>query len=111
VPIPVIVAGGGADLAGGTMASLDVGAWIEPPCDGGKSYWVLESKVTDTYGLMYYSSMPRIGVVTDEDGDMEAMRVESIGDILYVKFQEGEIVDVDADEVEDVVKVVGELFS
>ena len=91
-------------------ASLDVGAWIEPPLDGGKSYWVLESKVTDTYALMYYSSMPRIEVVTDEGGDMEATRVESIGDILYVKFQEGEIVDVEADEVEEVVKVVGELF-
>lgn len=106
------MAGGGADTGGGMpAASLDVGAWIEPPLDGGKSYWVLESKFTDTYGLMYYSSMPRIEVMTDEDGDMGATRVESIGDILYVKFQEGEIVDVDADEVEDVAKVVEELFG
>ena len=106
------MAGGGADMGGGMpAASLDVGAWIEPPLDGGKSYWVLESKFMDTYGLMYYSSMPRIEVMTNEDGDMGATRVESIGDILYVKFQEGEIVDVDADEVEDVAKVVEELFG
>ena len=61
VPIPVIMDSSGADMAEEMpAASLDVGAWIEPPLDGGKSYWVLESKVTDTYALMYYSSMPRI---------------------------------------------------
>ena len=110
MPIPVI--GADADMTDFVpAASLDVGAWIRPPPDGGGCYWVLESKFTDTYGLMYYSSMPGLDVNTDDDGEPEVTRVESIGDVLYMKLQQGEVVDVGTDEVEAVARLVGELFE
>ena len=91
--------------------SLDLGKWIKPPSKHVGLYWVLESKFTESYALMYYSSMPGIDMGANEEGNPEGTIVESIGDVLYMKIQHSEVVDVEADEVESVVTLVVDLFG
>ena len=112
VPIPVI-SGEVEVTEAKSRNSLEVDAWIIPPVDGGESYWICESKITDTYGLFYYSSLPCVGDNREENDDVEGSNVtmmEKIGDVLYVKMQHGEVVDVTPEEVCEVAKKIAELF-
>jgi hypothetical protein len=115
VPIPVI------DSDADTVELLDVAperhlnidAWIKPPVDGTGSYWSLESNVTDTYGLWYYLGIPCYGVGSGQSidvGEPDVMRVESIGDILYIKIHQGDVVDVEPEEVPEVTRMINDLF-
>ena len=83
-----------------TEASLEVEEWLACPMAPG--LWSKHIKTTDTYALFYYSSMPTIAPAQAREIPGAPLTVfEAVSDMLFVRLQQGQVVDVkDQDVIE-----------
>ncbi|KAF8320640.1 hypothetical protein F5887DRAFT_1031400 [Amanita rubescens] len=100
-------------------APVDVGdsfwavdSWIAPPAtsDVPLNQWTKNIKITETHALFYYSL--KSGAVTNS-GHSEENRVrreEAIGDILYLRLQGGQTVNIEDEEAQGIVRLLPSLL-
>ncbi|KAF8340223.1 hypothetical protein F5887DRAFT_1077021 [Amanita rubescens] len=102
--VPILVR---ADAPCGSsgISKHDVDYWITKPADIMSRTWVRVCKEYKTCAVVYYASIP----VTPEGRPghiplINEMKIEDVGDVLYVKIVEGKIVDVEDEEINDVLR-------
>ena len=81
---------------------MDVEEW--PLCPSAAGPWSKRIKVSDTYALFYYSSSPAAPPGERGTNTGPVILVESISDVLFVKIQHGQVVDVEDQDVIEVVR-------
>lgn len=81
---------------------LDIDYWISKPEEILSRTWVRVSKEYRTCAVYYYASLPANPDGPTGPDTHGALRVEEVGDILYIKLADGEVVDVGDDELENV---------
>ena len=91
-----------------TEASLDVDEWIRLPSEGGQ--WSKHVKIAEEYALFYYSSKPTSSTPTPDAPNMPSLFVESVSDVLFVRLQNRNVVDVEDHDVIEVVRHLDRLF-
>jgi hypothetical protein len=101
VPIPIR---SDAIFLAGTegSATLDVEYWISKPPEIVSRTWVRVCKEYKTCAVYYYTSLPASldgmpGLIPHGD-----MRVEDVGDVLYVKLVDRQVVNIDDEEIKHV---------
>ncbi|KAF8344828.1 hypothetical protein F5887DRAFT_1075018 [Amanita rubescens] len=81
---------------------LDVDYWVTKPADVLSRTWIRVLKEYTTCAVLYYASIPANTDGVPGYNPVSDMKVEDVGDILYMKLVDGEIVDVEDEEVNDV---------
>ena len=87
-----------------TVSRLDLDYWITKPVDMVSRTWVRVFKEYETCAVLYYASIPASPDGVPSHVSVDEMRVEDVGDILYMKLVDGEVVDAEEEELDDVLQ-------
>jgi hypothetical protein len=75
------------------VTNHDVDYWITSPSVVPHKRWVRVTRESSTYAVFFYATKKR--VMQDMGEFSEEMFVEDVGDVLYIKLQNGRVVDAD----------------